>query len=80
MGQTIYWTPINISDHALSFNAPSSSRGIIERVFGAFPIRLTDVDIDRLRTLRQAFEHDANEYQELIDAIAEHGTIEINAA
>lgn len=79
MGQNIYWEPIQNNRSCLPTMAPSSFRGIIERVFGSLPVRLNDSELSKLEALREAITQENDSFTELIEAISRHGSIEISA-
>jgi len=78
MGDSFYWIPIAKRGKHLDVAARSAFRAAMERCFGDFPIELgSEDDVHKLSGMRAAMPSEAAVFDEIMGAIADHGSIRL---
>ena len=81
MSATIHWRSTAKSDpHLKEVGAPSSFIESIERAFGGFPVELDEKAVPVLRGMTVMYHEHPNGYDEIIELIEKHGSIELYAS
>jgi hypothetical protein len=76
MSVSLRWRPVKNNGKCLS-GGSSSDVAALERVWGGAPWKLTDAHLDTLRGMAALSNCDNNPYDELINKILDHDTIEV---
>jgi hypothetical protein len=77
MSATIFWGSINTKTKHLYVMAPSCFMGCLERAEMELPNTFGANDIQKLRGLAAAMDEKRNSFNELIEAIEKHGSVNV---
>jgi len=77
MSETICWEPINLKPNYLDVMAPSWFMGCLKRAEMGLPNTFGPNDIPKLRGLAASMDEERNPFNELIEAIEKHGSVNV---